>query len=238
MNKKRGSHVGVVISFVVFITFLIFMFLIIQPSLSIGAEKQTVLESIEINFLDYLSSNLTSASVNDDLATGASCVQFNNFASGNGVINDGDKLIVKNSNGNILGYDWISGNLNIDKFTNEENFFKVYSSTTIQSEGSSPSGCAVVSGGEYSFGLIKTEKRIFEKNILDAFSLYQTNYSLLKQNIDFAGDFGFDFVHDNGTIISTGEPSQTVGIYTKRVSFNYLNTNLDSQTGSLIIKTW
>jgi len=230
---KTGSHVSMIVSFVVFVTFIVFLFFILQPALNVGNEKDALLDSIEASLLDYLSSEINIISTSTTLES--SCVQLNGLASASGVVDTGNYLIVKNENGNVLNYDWESGNLKIQN--NEgSNFFKIYESSAIDSSETSIGGCTP---SQYNLGLIRTEEKIFEENIVNAISLYKSNYEQLKQNIELGtGDFGFDFVYDNGTIITSGETSQMTGVFTKQSSFVYLDTNLNRRHGNMVIKTW
>jgi len=56
---KKGSHVGIIISFSLFILFLLSVFLLINPALKERGEKQPVLESINQKLLENFSSNMT-----------------------------------------------------------------------------------------------------------------------------------------------------------------------------------
>ena len=228
MISKTGSHVSMIISFVVFVTFIVFLFFILQPALNVGDEKDAFLDSIETGLLGYLSSELNTISIKSNQA--GNCVQLSGLEGVN------SSLIVKNANGDVLNYDWISaGNLKIEN-DGVNKFFKIYESYAISPQETSIGSCTPV---EYTFGLIKTEEKIFEKNILDAMTLYQTNYDQLRQNIGLVtGDFGFDFVYENGTILSKGESAQTAGVSTKQSSFNYLDANLNNLQGNMVIKTW
>jgi len=234
MKNNKGSHVSMIISFVVFVTFVVFLFFILQPALNIDNEKEALLDSIEINLLDYVSSEINTVSI--DISTGSSCVQFNGLDDASGVINAGDSLIVKDAGGNILDYELTStGDLKIDN-TEGNTFFKIYESNAIDQQETSLGSCTT---SVYELGLVRTEEKIFEKNILGVVNDYQASYDQIRQNIGLTnGDFGFDFIYENGTIVSRGESSQTTGVYTKQSSFNYLDINLNNRQGSMVIKTW
>lgn len=59
MNRK-ASHVGIVLSFVVFISFLMFLFSIIQPQLETQKEKKFVLDSLDNLIIENTTSELRS----------------------------------------------------------------------------------------------------------------------------------------------------------------------------------
>ena len=243
MNKK-GSHVGIIISFIVFVTFLIFLFLILEPSLSVNKEKDAVLSNIQTSLLDYLASDLTTLSVNINdgfVLSRGSCLQFVDITPLIETGLDGGHMFVKNSAGDNLNFDWRgSPDWHLRTENNGINrFFKIYASNGIFSQENDLNGCKNVQKTEYTLGNVKTERHIFEQNIINAIELYDTDYSLLKQNIGLlSGEFGFDFVYADGTVLSTGESTQRVSVYTKQTPVDYLDKNLNSDAGSIIIKTW
>lgn len=244
LSQRKGTHVGVIISFAIFITFLVFLFLILEPSINVNGEKEAVLDDIELSLLDYLTSEITTISirVNDQIIfTGENCLKFNQVNPLNETGLGGEHMFVKNLTGSNLQFNWFSAQRHLETENNGINrFFKIYASNGIESsETDFPIVCQNIQPGRYTVGVVKTEEHILEKNILDVIELYRTNYTLLKQNIGLMTvEFGFDFIYNNGTILSTEESSQRVSIYTKEVSFDYLDKNLNDNVGSMVIKTW
>ena len=57
--NKRGSHVGVILSFAIFITFMVFLYFIIEPAIRIQGDKQNILDNLERELLEKFSANLT-----------------------------------------------------------------------------------------------------------------------------------------------------------------------------------
>ena len=47
LSNKKGSHVGLVLSFVIFVVFLIFMYPLVGPALETKGDKQYLLEPLE-----------------------------------------------------------------------------------------------------------------------------------------------------------------------------------------------
>jgi uncharacterized protein YegP (UPF0339 family) len=244
IKNKKGSHVGMIISFVVFVTFLLFLFFILEPFLGVNEEKESSLGAIEASLLDYLTSDLTTISVNinDDFDVNINkCLQFIDITPLNETELDGNRMFVKNATGTDINFDWRSDpdwHLRVEN-DKVNRFFKIYASNGISSQEGNLNGCENVQKNKYTLGVVKAERHIFEQSILNALELYQTNYSLLRQNIGLmAGEFGFDFIYSNGTILSTGESTQRVSVYTKETSIDYLDTSLNSNEGSIIIRTW
>ncbi len=239
ITGKKGSHVGVIISFVVFITFLIFIFVALRPLLKTDREKEASLEYVQPRLLEYLSNDLTTAGfyLNNNVSLQQSCLKFINISLGQSGLNE-SSLFVKNSLNNNLLFGWQSpsGDLTVQN-TAQNRFFKIYFSSSISSQRSSLSGCQDINEGDYTAGLVKTEKKIFEKNIANAIASYKSDYDALKQKIGISGtDFGFDFIYENGTAIGTPENQNTAN--TKEASINYMSADLNSSYGKLIIKIW
>ena len=74
---KRGSHVGVVISFVIFVTFLAFLYSILQPTTIRERDRQYVLDYLSLNLIGNATGNMTTMLVNvDEPVSPQSCVNL------------------------------------------------------------------------------------------------------------------------------------------------------------------
>ena len=58
-KNHRGSHVGVVISFVIFVTFLTFLYAILQPAIKLSGDEPGTLKYIEEKIIENTSRSLT-----------------------------------------------------------------------------------------------------------------------------------------------------------------------------------
>ena len=50
--SKKGSHVGVVVSFVIFVTFLVFLYTIVQPATVREKDRQYLLDYLTLNLIE------------------------------------------------------------------------------------------------------------------------------------------------------------------------------------------
>ena len=236
LSQRKGTHVGVIISFGVFIVFLVFLFLILEPSLKVNEGKEETLENMGTLFISYLDSELTTVSIqiNQDIG---SCVDFSGVDFIPSGLNN-NNIFVKNSTNANMKFDWLADTSHLLVENNGQNrFFKIYASTGINSQENVPSGCQAPTS--YTLGNVKTENNIFERDIIDAISLYKINFALLRQNVGITTDeFGFDFIYSNGTLVGTGEKSENKNVFAKEIPINYLDEDLNSNAGSIIIKTW
>jgi hypothetical protein len=80
MRGKIGSHVGMMLSFAIFVTFIVFLYSIVKPAINIGENKNSILSDIEAGIIKNTSANLTAASVQLDSAQDTkNCVKLNLF---------------------------------------------------------------------------------------------------------------------------------------------------------------
>lgn len=250
MENKRGSHVGVILSFVIFVTFLVFLYAVLKPAVNLtGTDKSSVATFTENEIVQNTSSNLTTISVSVNSSTNPSenCIQLENFLAILSIPAP-YSLIVKNETEGIQDAYYVSSLavLGINRTSSENVFFKVYSSPEIsglRSEDSTPSSCISLSYdvGNYSIGTVDTAKYVFLNDMSNLINNYQTNYDNLKtiMKIPSGTEFSFDFVQSNGTIISAQQNiSSSVNVFSENVPVQYVDNNYSIQTGFINIKVW
>lgn len=227
--KKRGSHVGVVISFMIFIMFLIFLYLIIEPKVRIEKNKQSDLDNLKIELIEKISANMTSVTVSDS-SSGYNCLKLDNIAVGGSGLNS----IVKNKEGNPVN-SYSSGDF-LKIALGGESFFKVhYSEEEFKDFPTSNNNCvdAIIES-------VRTDKHIFETKIIVLKEEYENGYDDLKEKLKVPAEseFGFSFIYSNETIIGTKEGNISISIYTEKVSIHYIDKEANINPGLIIIKVW
>jgi len=243
VKRKRSrlgvvSHIGVVLSFVIFITFIIFIYIIIKPV--VGTEnRQNLLNYVEDVLIEKSSAELTGVSVLIDIETPQTCVQLVDFFN---KIEIGDRIIVRNDAGNVLNAKISGQDLFIEKDENEM-FVKVYGSEEFSvTETGTISPCLQLSEGSqgYIFGLIRSEKNIFEKRIIQLIESYNDDYENLKGELNVApeNEFGLGFIYANGTVISTEEKEVLIDVFVNEVPIQYISKDGAREHGSLNVRIW
>ena len=110
-RNKLGSHVGMIISFVIFITFIVFLYTVVKPAITTGEDKQTILSALEMQILENISANLTTATVqiknNQDISIELQSFLLNMWLSQipyyyNAIAQDGDGKIVNAYAGSLV----------------------------------------------------------------------------------------------------------------------------------------
>jgi hypothetical protein len=236
-NKgKRGSHVGIVLSFVIFITFIVFLYVILQPSINTGTKKNFAL-NIEREIKQIASEDLTSVSVRITTPNPSSCVQLSGFLTGAGV---GNTIKVVSENSESLDISVDGNDLSVERDSNL--FFRVNEAQEFGAAGSGALGScqSLVEGSGYDIGLIKTNSYVFETKVLELIGTYSADYSGLKSTLNVApgNEFGFSFVYNNETEVSTSESNVPLDVYVREVPVQYVGSGGAVESGSLIIRVW
>ena len=229
--NKNGSHVGFVISFVLFVTFVIFMYAILSSKVDFGQEKENSLNYVKAEVIERISENLTSVSVAAK-NPGAGCAVLDNFLSTAGIT---DRFIVRSDSGNVLDKGISGQSLQVTRAGNT--FFRVYSSEEFPKITSPLSGCT---NSGYTLGLIRDSKDIFESKVLELFENYTEDYEALKKDMKISSgdEFGLRFTYSNGTEIETPEKNVTINVYVERVAIQYIKTDAAGESGFIDIIVW
>jgi len=238
--NKRGTHIGVVLSFVIFMTFIFFIFIITQPALK-TERKDNSLEYLATSLAKEASENLTTVSLVILQPAAQNCVRFSGFFNVAGV---GNKIVVRNSSDVLQAQ--IDGNDLLVVRNNGEMFFKVYDSGEFNATATGPiNPCQqLVQGNDYSFGLVKTEGSVFQTKITKLIGNYSSDYSGLKNQLKISqeNEFDFSFTYSNGTNMATAGQNKTISsninIYAKSIPTVYISDKAAEESGLLNVKIW
>lgn len=242
-SEKKGSHVGMMLSFVIFITFLIFLYQIIQPTLKVKENNDFLLNTIQIELLKEFKANLTTVTVQLPGSEGGSSCKIVDFTGVKGVEEGwGYKAFDKNRNSKDIG--------GTSSFKMDKEVLKVYFSeaiTRISSScvESSPSGSL-----SSKIANVKESKEVFLLKVEDFISPeYPEKLVDFKSNLKLSetgNDFAFDFIYtDNSGVpktissINPEEIPKNIDVSTKEVSVTYVDEEkMDLKYAKLIIKVW
>jgi len=242
-SNKRGSHVGMVLSFVIFITFLIFLYSILEPAAKTQKDKQALLDYLKIELTKRFSADITSVAISTREIVKEECVKLVNLTE---EVEIDSHLIVKDEEGDIsLAIISESDNkdLYIEKEAIEVVFFKIYNSEEFEELGvGTMEKCNNLrrKEKEYIVGLVRTDEYIFETKIIDLIDEYETSYENLKNelNIPIGSEFGFSFTYTNKTVIGTGEKNVSTSIYAEEIPIQYIDREASVNSGFINIQVW
>lgn len=235
-NKKGGSHVGIIISFVIFVSFLLFFYTIIQPAIS-RQEKQSFLDSVESKIINEASAELKTASVKIVDSTYGGCLKFEELLEGVGMDSN---LISTDEDGSILPTGISEEEIQVD--VGEKSFFRVHNSEEFEEVDEELENCQPIQEKiGYNIGLLRSDLEVFESRILDIRERYEDDHFELREDLGIlpGNEFGFDFTYSNGTTISVGQV-QTAGldIYISDSQIQYISKEGNREVGTLNVRVW
>ena len=182
IKNCRGSHVGVMISFMIFVAFVLFVVVILEPALTTDVDKKSMLETIEKKLIDASSSEMIVATISIN-SVSSSCVSLSSFISD---FNAYEGIVIKNSNKVLIPSSISSSDYNtlyIKRNSNSENFLKIYSSDALPESSYETISCtAIIEGSNYDV-ITKRENYVFENKIIDLINDYE-NYESFKSNLN------------------------------------------------------
>lgn len=243
MKNKKGSHIGFVISFIVFATFIVFMYILLNPSITKEREKNYILEYVESNLVSNASSEITSVTINVDESSGShDCINIQNIPEATIPSEMRDNLIIKNSDGESLDYEEQGNGLEIETGTNFIGVLNVYYSEDIIGNQISLGGC---DPKPTTTGAIKTSTELFESGFSQLKSDYENDYSGFKVKIGIPEGTDFNFyVYDSERseppIISAEnqEAPTDRSVYVDEFPIQYIGENGGTAFGFLVVQVF
>ena len=236
LKNKKGSHLAIVLSLLLFVGFLVFLYVMIQPILQTSGNKPALIDSLQINLVKQLSANLTTVSISL-LTTPGSCISMpheNGLGSLNYIVRHYETEIPISSNQDptTLLFSWV----------NPQDFFQIsYSEAVFDYPSASLTGCSgFVENTDYTVKSIKKTEKVFESKIIDFISIVNEDYPDAKTILKFpsSSDFGFNFTYSNGTTIGTSEREIATSIFAEEMGVPYIDKEGNHEEGVLTIKVW
>lgn len=235
-KNRRGSHVGVMVSFVIFVTFIIFVYAVLEPTINSQKDKKSILNFLELGIINNVSYEMTAGTISLTIPLGSGCIELDGGITALGI---GTKIVAKDGSGATLN-SYISSldadDLRIQGTSTSENFLKVYYSEAFDEDERSSSSCTV-SG--YNVGLTKTQEYVFETKIIELIGNYG-NYETLKSELKIpeGTEFGYGITLSNGTLIETPGEESSTNIYIKETPIQYVDREGNILIGYLKTKIW
>ena len=237
--KKGISHVEMILSFVIFVGFLIFLIAIFKP-FSIE-QKGVYTENIERSILDYASVNITFLAIKvSNVPIDKTCFEFEyKFSS---PPYPQKNIIVKNSSEIYFKTEKQGNNINIQ---GGNNFYYILSSETFTENSFIPGAChdAIV-----ALGLSREYKMLSYQKIEDIKNRYSNDYNALAQELGIPASKSFSFSirdNQNNFILRTEEPKGKFTVTARDIPVQIIheNSNYGSVAGNITyaklnIKVW
>ncbi len=231
-NSKKGSHIDVIVSFIIFIVFVMFLFVLLNPATIVEKDKKQTAEYLKLRIAERIQADIVVVNVaNVSSKNTEDCLSFDE-----GEVNDisGMTVIAKDSSGNSAD---TTGSLDID-WASSSSFFRVYyskDSFEVHTAGSSFAECQA--------GEIKSIRYVsepVEKNMTKLISDFNANYSSLRSALGVSKneEFAIQFEFNNGTIIGTAPTDAKIERYAERYQLSYFDKEANKLSGYATIYIW
>lgn len=249
MLDKRGSHVGMIISFTLFITFITFIYTIINPVVNTGEDKEALLEYVEDKILENISSNLSiiSLTINEASNPGTTCIELEKFFTlSASTPNSG--ILVKDEDNQIqtpyYNEEYLD-DIKVNRANSDITFLKFYISNRFDNAQDTSPECTAIDEDGYNISLVSKLNYIFEEDLNNLVEYYNNEsdkfYQDLKNRfvIPNSTDFAVSFRLSNGEeLVAEKEIPSKVNVYVKETPMLYVNGNADVMSGFIKIKIW
>ncbi len=237
MKNKKGSHVAIVISILLFMGFFVFLYSVLEPRGNLQQNQDISLNLLENKLTNNFLANLTTVTfvVDDSYENFESeCLLLTPHPYGSGNLN-----VFVRDNESPVDFEAPSTHLEIDWIDHDKRFFKIYFSEEEFDSTDDPSQCELISSG-YDLGLIKTNQEIFETKILNYISFYESEYGDLKTQLDISSgkEFYFKFTYNNGTSIAPTERTTYGSVYVEKIDVEYINKKAKKEMGEIEVWVW
>jgi hypothetical protein len=257
---KRGvSHVEVIISFVIFITFLAFIYSIIEPALKSPTDKSYSADILKTNLLNYVGSDVSVYKVTLDFfdedctemeedSVISSCFKIDHSLNQNALVFDETDETTRDYYNEIgLLSIWCGGCENGDVFS-------VYNSEEFE-PSDKVAGCSdsFWIPGCYNEVFEGTKKYVFKEKLENLSIEYEENWltdsgkNLIRAKLgsSSSGWFWFALLDSDGESIiveATDEGfldiPEDANVYSDNIPIVYLDDNNKATEGFLLIKSW
>ena len=236
MKNKKGSHIEMILSFSIFMTFLVFFYFILVPSVKSNESEKISLNNLREKLLEQtkVELNVTTLKITGAL-TEKDCIKIDKI----GKIIELNNLIIRD-NIQERGYSVSGDTLYIKK--NSDNlqgkFFKIYSSDEFPNQDETLNGCDNINENEYSIGLTKSESYNSETKINEQITLYNADYKNFKRelNVPAGADFGFIFINNGDTIREAKIGILSKEVYAERMHILYFDDKANVLSGFIVIQ--
>jgi len=250
MNKK-GSHVDVILSFIIFIAFIVFFYAIIQTNVIAKADKTAFLNFVGGQLMKNLTgTNITAISLQVNPNSPDNCLVLTDFQGSAGI--SSMSLVLKNITGEDFPAYKSGSDLYIDMSQNQNaKLFKAYYSPDfnvladngldlcnalqINPPNNPPNTYSISKEEDY------TSSYILESSISSLINSTKEDYISVKEwfNVSLKDNFGFSFIYQNNTIVSANEiVPLTINVYSQTFPVAYVSANNSLQSGNLIVRVW
>jgi len=242
LENKKGSHVGVVVSFAIFITFLVFLYAILEPTTVRQRDKQYILDYLKINLLGNTTGNLTTMIIEIEGPIPKTCVQLQNVPEETIPEEVWHNLLFVHPNGESLEYYLKQNKIYVYCGLGFDGFLTVYYGEDIigKENDGLEKDCHP---HETTVGFVRTFSEIFGIKMVQLNDTYYADYEVLKAHLGIpeGTEFSFYLLDGERNVIISAEmyPAPTDrAVHVEETPIQYIDEGGNTLFGFLVIKVW
>jgi hypothetical protein len=250
ISGKKGSHVEIVISFAIFVTFLVFLYTALEPAVGKPKSKEYILDSLKPRVINYVEGIVESYEITIHEEQGeniGSCFDINDAAIKK-------NSTAKSNNGIIATYFNPTQNTTSIEFLSDENEIRIYYSEAF-SNGEPLGTCRDLveysSYNEESYYTkthLTTERHIFKTKMEKMKEEYETEdgFNRLSTSLNLPRGTNFYFKVANETrgdfiVPERREVEGDLNVYVEEIPITFIDEAQDpeeKQNGFLTLELW
>lgn len=233
LKNKKGSHVGIIISFSLFVAFLVFLYSAVEPALETNEEEKNLIQELEEKIINKVSKNFTTITIANS-SFNEDCIRFDNYPYSD------MNTIVKNSNGEKIRTSFDENTLYIEN-TDPDGFYRIHSSeSSLDNSEMDFEGVCLDYSQEFKRGVHRIEKKVSFQEAEDFIEEYNSDYSFVKKQLDIPeeNDFALDFIDNNEVLLETSVTNLTRNIFIGKRGVDYFDNDAMLKGGFLRVKVW
>ena len=238
--NKRGSHVGMILSFVMFVTALIFIYGILQPSITPGEDKSQLVKQIEDKLPTYSDSALFSLKISyPGCCEAKTCFSLDKSTQLDKRVQKMN-FLSKDKEGNLIDSSSDSENVSFQK--NPGNYTNVlFSLENFSHEDTPLTGCYPLSLTDYNSSF-SSKDYTFESKIKTFIGNLSQQDFYNQRKVDFnlppGTEFSLVFIYQNGSRFGKVTENITTNVFVDEFSVYYVNSTADTNPGFIEVSVW
>lgn len=236
--KNGAAHIEMILSFVLFISFLIFIFAFINPAKKTEPSR-ALLDIAGQEIAKNSSINITTISIKLNYTSAKPCFSINLLELGIDEIIGDNSIIARNSTDSTTGSRKTNADLHIET---SGDFYRIFASEDFSAVSYSPQDCEAVKKDNITIGQITTAKTISFKRLEGFRMAYSQDYNSLKQSINFpaGNDFGFVLRDNSRNVLlnASKEKPKSAIVIAKEQPIELVYEDSSSVIAVLNIQAW
>lgn len=230
--KKGAAHIDVIISFIIFLTFVVFILVFFNPlkkysasTAPLDAAEAVIIKATSIDVTTVSLSLNTSSTIIPGIG-GCASIQ----------LPLANPIAVIDENGDSTNADRSGNRVNFVRSFGK--FFKIYSSEELV-ENTITAPCNSLTANDYTLGIQKTEKKIAYSKLLALNYSYSNDYAQLKEDLNLTNNFNVGVRIGSEYLFKTDiYKPKNVEAMARDVSIEILDENGNLIPAMMNIQTW